>query len=394
MPGPLNLGGGGQGGGGGGLGAPLQLPTNMNLGGLVSAAQPPGFTQFLQGMASIPNMVDQSMYDWTQAQSMRAQMQYYQMQTANNQWDQAIQMLQKNNALGSSPAFKDHMTKLAAITGYELPLDSAGNIDPSVYGVNFTELMKDKDFQERWWAATPSQRRAMASTMHLTGVSDQAFNAEPVLTTAESVLQGKLKVSVDSEKRLQMLADSDISLNTAKAQGIRANIAIQKQKVIEARQTLNEKYWEVKYKTDALQRIADKGNLTKLDIANINALQREISSAERDATTAVDDADKTLGTAYDNGVDEGTLTSIVNDRDNFDKQLTSVTSQANSLIQSLPGRINASQGRSVTQQSGAVNATVQSAAPPPPPSGQRFVNPQTGQTIQWVPGQGWVNAPP
>lgn len=345
---PLNLSGLGGGGGGGGL----PHLGNIDVGSLVQAATMPPGIQFLQGLATLPDAFNKARFDASQAQEERLKSKGLEMQIAQNQWDQTVSMIQKNPDLAGSAPVINKMHGLSAQTGYALPMTKDGRIDTSVWGADFNEFMKDKDFQERWWAASPKQRHAMADAMHLAGVSDEAFNSEPVLTAGEQVLQGKLKVSVDNQRRLDNLAESQIGLNTAKAQGIRANITLQQDKLAQSRKVLNEKIWEVKYKTAAMERIASKGNLTKLDIAQINALQREITGANRDATTAMDDVDKTLGAAYDAGVDESTLTGIQSDRDNFEKTLGTAQTQSQAFRETLQPRIDTSQGRAVTQQSG------------------------------------------
>ena len=203
---------------------PLELG-NINLGQLVQAATMPPAIQFMQGLAQLPDTFAKAEYDAGQAQKTRLDAQSLKMQIAKNQWDQTVAMIQKNPDLASSQSIIHKMQSLTGDTGYTLPLTKGGtSIDQSVWGADFNEFMKDKDFQERWWATDERGRRAMASAMHLTGVSKEAFTAHPVLTTGEQVLQGKLKVAVNNEKRLENLTDSQIGLNTAKAAGIRANI--------------------------------------------------------------------------------------------------------------------------------------------------------------------------
>jgi hypothetical protein len=341
---------------------PLELG-NINIGSLVQAATMPPAIQFMQGLAQLPDVFNKAQFDASQAQEQRLNTKSLQMQIAKNQWDQTVAMIQKNPELAKSPAIIHKMQALTGDTGYVLPLGPNGtSIDSSVWGADFNEFMKDKDFQERWWATDERGRRAMASAMHLTGISDEAYTAHPVLTAGEAVLQGRLKVAVNNEKRLENLSLTQGTLNTARAWAVRQNITIQQGKLDLARKALQDKMWEVKYKTDALEKIAGKKILSALDIASINALQRELSASQREAAGLVNGLDRTIGNAYDAGVDDSQLTGLQNDRDSYDKTLGEITAKNQAFTESLGPRLNDSHGRAVSGQSNK-SATVTDAAP-------------------------------
>lgn len=371
---------------------PLELG-NINLGQLVQAATMPPAIQFMQGLAQLPDTFAKAEYDAGQAQKSRLDAQSLKMQIAKNQWDQTVAMIQKNPDLASSQSIIHKMQALTTDTGYTLPLTKGGtSIDQSVWGADFNEFMKDKDFQERWWASNERGRRAMAAAMHLTGVNKEAFTAEPILTAGEQVLQGKLKVAVSSEKRLENLAGSQIGLNTAKAAGIRANIVYHQGLLADARQKLNERVWEIKFKGAELEKLASKANLTKVEIAKIGAIQRELTGLDRDATAAVDNVDKTLGAAWDAGVDDSELTGLQSDRDAFNQTLTTIGSANSAYLRSLGTRVNESHGRAVSGQSNK-SATVDNVAPPPqgyyPPPGSIPTATGPNGRIYWN-GSQWV----
>lgn len=188
------------GAGGEGLGQAPAMPHfgNIDLGALVNAAVLPPGIQMLQGLADLPGYFQQAQSDAAKAQVDRLQAQDYRMKIADNQWDQAIALIQKNPQLAQNPAMIRHLTQLSSITGYSLPKDSRGNIDDSVWGTSLTDFLKTKDLADRWFSADSAGKHTIARMYHLTGITPEDYAAAPVRTGSEEVAFEK--VGLDKEK--------------------------------------------------------------------------------------------------------------------------------------------------------------------------------------------------
>lgn len=401
-----------SGGGLGGLGNVGQIP-NVNLGGLVQGATPwggnPGIA-FLQGLAAIPGIFQQAQYDASQSENMRQTMLESRMKLQQGQWDQMVAMIQKDNGLAADPNVIKRMTFLSKQLGYELPMDKQGKIDPSVWGTSWADFIKDKDWQERWFQATPDQRRAMAKMMNIQGVPDDAYTMAPVLTAGEQVLHGKLQLDASLDQARENNLNAAAMLDTTKAGYIKgpqsaeeyararaaiAGIGVAQENATTKRMAVNQQMAMLKYRMNAMMQIAMKSNKTKEDIANLVEYGRELEAEGRNATTAMDDYAKTLGTAYGAGVDESQLTGLANELTGFQQQYQTIQDQGSLLLKTIKPTMNdGNQSRAVSGQSGrSATVTTQGQGGDNVPAGTIQVNPQGQRFIKGNDGT-WYRLPP
>lgn len=194
---------------GGGFGGVSIQPADM--GALIQAARPPEFVQFLQGLAQLPGDIEQgetmaqeAAYRREQMEQMRAQRQQTQMQNAQAVWDQLGKEGIANPNVGNNPVFKAKLQRAANALGYDMPVNQDGSVDFSSWKTNINDMFKDRDFSERWFAADPAQRKAMATG--LSGVTPEMINSAPVLTSKE---QNDIdKYHLDSTKTTAMISNN------------------------------------------------------------------------------------------------------------------------------------------------------------------------------------------
>lgn len=371
---PLNL----SGLGGAGLGGGMHLG-NIDVGPLVQAAtQPPGI-QFLQGLATLPDAFNKAQFDASQAQEERLKSKTLQMQIAQNQWDQSVAMIQKNPDLAGTPAMIRKMQGLSADTGYMLPLDSQGRIDTSVWGTSLTDFIKDKDLAQRWFAADKPGKETLARLYHLTGITNDDYNAAPVRTAQEQNLFDKF--GIDKEKA-DAYVKNTTAYTAARVGNYTAMNAVDAARAKNLYETGQAALLRAKSYGDDIQNkltIAREKNATALQVAQTRAdaggqisyrsSLRASEQAVRQATELYNKLKADVGTAISNGAspDDPDVQAIQAQAAQAQKGIDAANIQLQDAQARGPELQQQAQSRGVSRQAGkeaTVHPTVPSGAQP------------------------------
>lgn len=397
MPGPLNFGGTGGGFPSGPLG-------NIDVGSLVQAAtQPPGI-QFLQGLATLPGAFQQAQSDAADAQTKRLQAKDFQMKIAQNQWDQTVSMIQKKPELAYSPAVIKQMTGLSATLGYQLPTDSRGGVDTSVWGTSLTDFIKDKDLAQRWFAADKPGKQTLARLYHLSGITEDDYNAAPVRTANEQYMFDKY--GVDKEKADSYVKNQALytAARTNQLYSLSADERAQASKAYnDGTAALSRARSYAQHINDELT-IANNKNSTAIQVASIHSSGSQVSyksalhaseTAVRQATELYGKLKADIGTAIANGAspDDQEVQDLDAQAKAAQKGIDAANTQLRDVQQMGPGLQQDAAGRAVTQQSGKPQATVTNAQQGGNyVVGQRYTDSQGRSAIYLGSGQ-WQPAP-
>ena len=395
MPGPLSsLGGGG--------GLPSGPLGPINVGSLISAATLPPGIQFLQGLATLPDAFNKANFDASQAQEERLKSKTLQMQIAQNQWDQSVAMIQKNPDLAGTPAMIRKMQGLSADTGYMLPLDSQGRIDTSVWGTSLTDFIKDKDLAQRWFAADKPGKETLARLYHLTGITNDDYNAAPVRTAQEQNLFDKF--GIDKEKA-DAYVKNTTAYTAARVGNYTAMNAVDAARAKNLYETGQAALLRAKSYGDDIQNkltIAREKNATALQVAQTRAdaggqisyrsSLRASEQAVRQATELYNKLKADVGTAIQNGAspDDPDVQAIQAQAAQAQKGIDAANIQLQDAQARGPEMQRQAQSTNVTRQSGKPSATVTNAN-----QGRAYiVQPGTGKVFYKYPDGTYDTTPP